>query len=92
VKSETPLILNLGSEWRSGVNFTLQSLYPRERTRFCIEWWGLVGSKCGLDGMETRKILCTCRNSQPGWSRQPSSHCTGLPVSINFRKIAKSDY
>jgi hypothetical protein len=46
-----PLILNLGTGWRGVVNFTLATLYPRERIPVSIEYVKASGTyiyHCGL--------------------------------------------
>jgi hypothetical protein len=64
--SYSSTILDLDTRWRLVVSFTPRPLYPWERSP-CTHWmrdW--VDRRGGLEAVEKRKMVCPCRESNPG--------------------------
>jgi hypothetical protein len=66
-KDIVTLILNLGTKWRSLVNFTLRLLYSRAKTLSPGIHWidGRVGPRAGLEVLEKKKLFVPGRNETP---------------------------
>lgn len=55
-RSIRPIILNLGTRWRTVVRFTPRPLYPRSKSSCCPFAMKLVGAQRGSAAFEKRKI------------------------------------
>ena len=60
-----PLIHNLGTRWRRVTNFKPPAALFAGEDLDVHEIEGWVGLRAGLDGLETRKTLCSYQDSNP---------------------------
>jgi hypothetical protein len=79
------LILNLSTIWRQVVNFTYQSIYPRERIPGAHQTGGSMGSRPGLDVSEKRKISCPCPESNTRLSSPYPSNYTDCAGNVKCK-------
>jgi hypothetical protein len=64
--SYSSTFIYLDNRWRWMFIFTPRPLYAKERAPDTNWIGGWVGPRAGLDAVEWRKIVCPCRESNPG--------------------------